>query len=142
MKKVIFAMATVIFGGLAHAQEVYKDSNWTTVKSVNSMTDAVSCAVSYNKDERVQATPDKLYIVRKGLGGVSGYRYRIDDEPASELSLASEIEKNLSVIIIPMSTHIEKATRIRVEGLSVLSTLISLDIDVTGLDTALAACQI
>lgn len=115
-------------------QRVRTLGQWTVYRSVNSMTDQVTCVATAN-DGSVQVTVDTFSIGYRGRGGVSSYRYRLDDGPATELHLASGIERDIGAFIIRGDEfqNILKANRIRVEALTILRGLANDDIDLTGL---------
>ena len=143
MKKTLL-VALMVIAGVAQAGEtktvIFKNSDWTSTKTVDSMTDKVSCYIANNRDREIQGSANSFYIGRDGKGNVSGYQYRLDSDPASSYILASRLEKDISAIIIPVDKLAGK-DRIRVSGLSILNTLIEVDVDISKLGPAVDACK-
>ena len=102
------------------------------------MTDQASCTGYYQQRHDVQLNKSAFYISMRGRGGVEGYRVRFDDGPTSELRLATWIEKSISSIILSEADmrKLLVSKRLRISGLTVLSTAIEIDIDLTGVSLA------
>lgn len=143
MKKILI-VSLLSMASISQANEtktvVLSNSDWTATKTVNSMTDKVSCYIINNRDRNIQAGSDSFYIGRSGQGNVAGYQYRLDTDTPASYMLASRLEKDISAIIIPVD-KLEGKNRIRVSGLSILRTSIDVDIDISKLGPAVDACK-
>lgn len=106
---------------------------WQVVRTVDAMTDARRCMAIYNGHYDVQLTAESLAINYRGRGGVSSYRYRLDDAPAAELELATRIEREISAIVIRGNRYqaMLGAHRVRVQALTVLDSSVLDDIDMS-----------
>jgi Pyruvate/2-oxoacid:ferredoxin oxidoreductase gamma subunit len=137
-------LAALIAGSVSSATGAEKPEslsevgNWEVARTRDAMTDKISCTAYHKKNRMVQVSRTALYIDYRRRGGVSGYQVRFDDAPASRLRLATDKERLMSVIILPPS-EVERALkskRLRVEGLTVVNTGISEDIDLAGIEAA------
>jgi hypothetical protein len=88
---VLLASAGVHAQGLKNAQPTLKVGNWTVLRSVDTMTDKISCTGIYKSNYGVQLTPDTLFV--KVVGGVESVTLRFGDEPARRMRMPSKIEK-------------------------------------------------
>jgi hypothetical protein len=122
---------------------VTKLGDWTIYREQDAMTDAVSCVATYKATLQIQLTVDSLAVSLRGRGGVSSYRYRLDNNPPGELHLANDIEKETSAIVIDGDnfTGIIAAQRIRIEFLTILDTIVDEDIDLHGSRAAITYMQ-
>lgn len=110
-----------------------KAGRWTVYVDKDAMTDNVECTALFDDRAQVQLTDTSLAISLRGRGGVQGYRTRLDDGPASELKLPSEVEKDVGAIFLDGATYqtIRAARRLRLEALTVLGSLVQEDIDLS-----------
>jgi hypothetical protein len=140
MVLVFGASASAIAQGLSKAPVIATEANWKVLQTKDAMTDKVSCAAIYKDNYRIQLSPGALYISYKGRGGVSSYRLRIDEAPATAIRLASKAEEDLSTIILRDDLpKIKAAKRLRVSVFTVLKEVISEDLDLNGIAAAYAA---
>lgn len=95
------------------------------------MTDEVSCVAIYRDNMQVQLSADTFAIGLEGRGGVRGYKIRIDDKPAGDLQLATDIEQDISAALFQGRAFEEllEANRVRFQAITVLSTLVDEDLD-------------
>ena len=120
-------------------------SRWKVQRVVDSMTDRVTCVAYYKGDPNIQLTTTSLGIRYRGRGGVSMVTWRLDDgEP--QRRLASDVEQHIGAVLWEGGTlsSMLAARRLRVQTLTVLSTIAEDDIDLTGVGgvvSELAACQ-
>jgi len=140
----ILAVATSHFAraeGLGQKISVVGD--WTVYQDKDSMTDAVSCVATYKGRAQVQATTTSLAFSFRGRGGVSSYKYRIDEAPPSDLVLATDIQKQLDSIIFESDTFasIMAAKRFRLQVLTILSSVADEDISLASLPQAVATMK-
>jgi hypothetical protein len=117
---------------------VFKGTNWTVMRSKDSMTDKVSCTAYYRQRADIQLSKGAFYISLRGRGGIEAYQFRFDEAPAIPLRLASRIEKDISSIILPDHEvrQLLAAKRLRVSGITVLRTPIEVDVDLSGITMA------
>lgn len=113
---------------------VFKSQSWHVHQELDAMTDKKSCTALYRNEWKVQGTASALYIGYKGRGGVKYYTLRVDDEPADSLQSATDMEKNISAIIIDSNfSRIYNGKRLRAQVGTILGSLVVEDIDLTGL---------
>jgi hypothetical protein len=113
---------------------------WSIHLSVDSMTDAKTCTGLYEGKYAVQLNEGKLYVNLRGRGGVSSIVLRFDNEPARPLRLATEMEQKLQIATIEGEDFkkLLESTRLRVRVLTVLDTIVDVDILLGNLKGALA----
>jgi hypothetical protein len=126
--------------------EVFKAGSWHVAQKLDAMTDKKSCTALYQGAWTIQGTTDTLYVSLSGRGGVKAYWLRIDDEPADELRLASDIERKISAADLGHSfNRIINSKRVRLQVSTILSTLLVEDINMAGFKEAVdymkANCQ-
>lgn len=124
--------------GLSNAQPTLTVGNWTTLASIDAMTDKVRCTGVYKSDYSVQVGADALYI--RVRGGVDTVTLRFGDQPPKALRLASRMEKDLGSVIIENSDFqtAQETNRLRVQVLTILKNVVTLDLDTTGLQETAA----
>jgi hypothetical protein len=126
-------MCALISGaqGQGLGKKVGQQGGWTIYRSQDAMTDQISCVATYKKDLSVQLSTDNLGFNLNGKGGVSGYTYRLDDTPATEMLLPSKIEGQAGVVILGKEkfSQVMQAKRLRMQVLTVLSSMVNYDID-------------
>ena len=107
---------------------------WQLQRSKNAMTDKTDCILVPVGKPHVQITVGDLYISYRGRGGVQGFRYRLDDEPVSQMQLPTEIDKQIGAVHISGDTfnRILQASRLRVEVLTLISGVQNEDLAVAG----------
>jgi hypothetical protein len=123
--------------GLA-AQPGTPTTNWKLLKTVDKMTDKRVCTLTYAKNPFVRySSSDFLFINYYGRGGVSAFRYRIDANPVSEFHLTKRYD-NDEVSVQNYNGELSEATRLIVQGMTVLKKGFEHEIDLTGLKQARA----
>lgn len=111
------------------------DTGWQLRKSKGSFDDKVSCVISPIGKPYIQFTRGDLYIGYKGRGGINGFRYRIDDQPASEMQLPSPIEKQIGALRLTggVFSQIVSASRLRISTLTLVAGIDEEDLNLAGL---------
>lgn len=139
----VAAMSAYPASGVAQGlgEEVFREGEWRVYRSVDSFTDAVSCTGTFGDNLNIQLAPDALYVSLRGRGSVSSVTLRYGDEAPEPLRLASDIEKDIDTVIIQGEefARVINADRLRVQVLTILSTLVFEDI---GLDGFLSAREL
>jgi hypothetical protein len=120
----------------ADEQQVGKPiGGWRIMGSTDAMTDMKECVAYFGPTESIQMTKDSLAIGYSGRGGLDAYILRFDDNPADEMTLGSERDKRIGFFIIqdpdPNLARVRSSKRLRVRGLTALSTIVDDDIDLT-----------
>ncbi|MEP7350929.1 MAG: hypothetical protein ABI668_13405 [Sphingorhabdus sp.] len=115
---------------------------WVIYGESDPMTDKMSCIAYYGGEKFVQVTDDSFAIGYGGRGGLEGYTLRFDNDAALEMTLPSRSEKSVSAFIIsdtdPRYARLVTATRLRVQAITVLSSLANDDVDLTDFPKVLA----
>lgn len=102
------------------------------------MSDSFECVLSYKRDSNIfYNDEDRMVVNYRGRGGVSGYRYRVDSQPASSYKLTERGKSNYVDIPVRDPAFFNGKV-LRIKGLTMLESLIDLEIDLTGLKEARA----
>lgn len=106
---------------------------WSVYRSIDAMTDEVSCVAALGSRSQVQLTPDSFAVSYSGRGGLRGYKIRLDDAPAWNLELPTDTERRIGAFVLEgrKFDQIINSRRIRVQALTVLSTVVDDDIDMS-----------
>ncbi len=100
---------------------------------MDAMTDKKSCTALYQNDWKVQGASWNMFIGFRGRGGVSAYTLRFDEDPAEALQLATEREKSISAVILePHFSRIYHGTRLRIQVMTVLKSVLVEDVNLKG----------
>lgn len=128
--------AAATAGTLAGAPVVFRSGEWSVLRTIDQMTDKTSCTGIYKDEYSIQLTDDELYV--KVRGGVKGVILRFGDQPAEKLRLATKSEETISSIDIEGNefTKLLGSTRLRMQVMTVLRTVVDFDIDLTGMAAA------
>jgi hypothetical protein len=115
-----------------------KKGDWTIYRDKDAMTDKVSCVAIYKGDGQFQLADDSFAIDMRGRGGVESYQYRIDDQPPTDLQLATDIEQQVGVVLIkdPGLSSILAGKRLRIQVLTLLSSEPTFDINLSDVSAA------
>ena len=111
-------------------------SDWQLNIGKDGFNDKKTCVISPLGKPHVQLNIGSFYITYRGRGGVSSYKYRIDDQPPSQTILATDIEKRIGTVHLYGSGFIDRlmrASRFRTSTFTVLSNFIEEDFDLAGL---------
>ena len=125
---------------------IYQNDKWLAKFSKDAMTDKSACTIYYEPDPKhiqigyKEDGTGSLYVSYYARGGIKGYQYRLDSDPATEQQLPTNMEKELDAAIIPLAT-IQGHSKFVIQTLTVLNTLKTDTIDLASLKPALAACQ-
>lgn len=124
--------------GLADLPIVYKSGQWDVRKSVDSMTDKVTCTGVHRKNFGYQASADTLYLnVRGSLKSVT---LRYGDNKPEAFRLATDLERDIGSMILKGGEFRKLLTvnRLRTQSLTYLDSLDSKDIDLSGIKKVVA----
>lgn len=133
----IAAMTALAFGLSVSASaetgfgsQIGTTGRWTAYVSKDVMTDAATCVALYDDRANVQLTARSIAIGFRGRGGINSYRVRLGDAPPQSLFPASGTEKLLGAIVFEGKRRdaMIVAGRLRLEALTILSTVVTEDI--------------
>lgn len=110
--------------------------NWRVERSVDSMTDEVTCTGYHKENRGIQLTPDILFI--SVPGSLRSINLRYGSNPAHELRVPSSIEVQMGAVDIHGDEFREalETNRIRGSFLTVFKDIVSLDLNTTGIAAA------
>jgi hypothetical protein len=99
------------------------------------MTDSVRCTGLYGSEFGIQLTRSALYISLRGQGGVKAAIFRYGDTAPLPLRLASQMEKDVSALIMEGADFdaVRSTPRLRVRVMTVLDDIRDFDLDLTDL---------
>lgn len=142
MNRVMFLMALVsatlvAHAGLEDAPTVFQLGKWKVLRNVDSMTDKASCTGIYDENYGVQLSKNALYL--KPQGGVQGFSLRFGNSPANSMSRASDMERQLGVVVIDKKNfnRLLRSNRLRAEVLTFSGDLLGFDFDLRGINESL-----
>lgn len=137
---VLFAVAAarlqVQAADLSKGQQVLVSGAWTVVKTVDQMTDEVTCTGLYRAVPDIQLSGNTLYI--RMTSTPEAVKLRFDNETAQPMRLASRMEKSLRMVALEGFTFSTAyaATRLRYAVLTVGKSVVEGDLDLTGISAA------
>ena len=140
-KRWIFGLGVVLcnvaFADLSIAKNVFQSGKWAVLRDIDNMTDKVVCTGILGADKNKQLTDNKFYL-RIG-GGINNVTLRFDDAPAEPFRLATDLEKNMGVVVLNGSEFekTKSSTRLRAIVGTLVSGLKEFDLDVSGINEAL-----
>ena len=135
--KSVFVLGLLLCAGSANAsglgEQLKSIGPWNILKKQDAMTDKISCIAIYGSNTQVQLSDTSLAIGLKGRGGVSSYQIRLDNQPAGEMQLPSDVEKDIGAAFIEDDnfSKLLQAKRVRFQALTALSTFVNEDWDFT-----------
>lgn len=111
-----------------------KDGVWELSRRKDTMTDKLSCTIFAVGKPYVQISARDLYISYSGRGGVNGFQYRIDDQPATGMQLPTDIEKQIGAVHLSGAAfqQILRARRLRVSTLTLVAGIKEEDLALDG----------
>lgn len=128
---------TLIISGLANAglnddPVVFKSGEWSVLRSIDAMSDEVSCTGVYKGNNGIQLSDDIMFVQVRG--GLKSITLRFDNQPAEDLRLPSSLEKQMSSIMIENNafTKVLGSNRLRVQVYTVLGEIKKYDINLKG----------
>jgi hypothetical protein len=130
--------ANIANAGLSDQPIVYKSGQWDVRKSVDSMTDKVTCTGVHRKSFGYQVSADALYLnVRGSLKSVT---LRYGNNKPEPLRLATDLERDISSMILKGGEFRKLLTvnRLRTQSLTYLDSLDSKDINLSGINKVVA----
>lgn len=115
---------------------VYKSGSWSVLRSVDTMTDEVSCTGIYKDDRSIRLTRDALHITVQG--GIESITLRFGEEPPEKARLASDTERRTRAISIAEKdfSRLLDYPRLRVQVITLVRGTANFDIDLAGVDGA------
>lgn len=111
--------------------------NWSVQRSVDAMTDKVVCTGYHSGNSGAQLSSDKFFVPIRG--GLQSVTLRYGEAPAKPMRLATEIEKKVGSIVIEKAEFglAIQSNRLRIQSLTYANGVVTVDIDLTGVDMAL-----
>lgn len=142
-KSYLAILTCILFSNITFAQSLkdapmtLKVGNWSVFRSVDTMTDKVSCTGIYKSNYGVQLTPNTLYV--KILGGIQSVTLRFGEDSAQPMRLPQKLEKDVNTVIIDGRefTQVLESNRIRLQVLTLVRGVATEDLDTTGIQTAI-----
>lgn len=126
---------------LRSATPAFRTGKWVVLRDKDPMTDAVSCTGILAGEYAHQLSERALYLgIRGGLESVT---LRFDDEPAKQMRLPTSTEKKSGNIILegPEFDQAINSQRLRVQALTLVSGLKTLDLNLQGIAQAAKSIQ-
>lgn len=137
--------AAVIMAAPAAAQERLVGAPigaWRVMGEPDPMTDKNQCVAYFGAGSAVQLTLKSFGISYRGRGGLQGYTIRFDNDPPFATALPTRIEKEIGALIIdagdPRYQRLTSAKRVRVQALTLLTSIVNNDVDLSRLPEVLA----
>lgn len=114
---------------------VAKNAKWELRKGSDSFSGKATCLMTLIANRRVQISDDSLDVSYRNIGGLKGYRVRLDENPPSEMTLPTGLEEQTNIINFSGARfqRIMQAKRLRIQ------TLTYLDLKDDDIDLASAA---
>ncbi len=140
MKKLLLltALVAACTGAFAlkNAVKTLQVENWTVLRDVDPMTDAVNCTGIYKGQYTTQLSDAGLYI--RVNGGIRGITLRFDDEPPREMRLATKMEKDVRVVILDGADRAKalSSKRLRYQVVTLVSGVVEGELDLAGIEAA------
>jgi hypothetical protein len=122
-------------GNLKDAPVIFKEGNCSVRRTTDLMSDKAVCVGLYKDGFYTQVTEDMFTISLRGRGGIRGYTYRIDDAAPTKMKPANDTEKKASAMYLEGDEfrHLLSSKRFRLQVVTMLSSIVEEDIDLTGL---------
>ena len=142
MAVALTCMASIAFAqGLKAAKPTLKVGNWTVLRSIDAMTDKVSCTGIYKSNYGIQLSANKLYV--NISGGIQSVTLRFGENPPENLRLPQKMEKDVRAVIIEGSEfqNALATNRLRLQVLTLVRGVTFEDIDTTGIKSAVEHIQ-
>jgi hypothetical protein len=115
---------------------------WRVMGETDPMTDRKECTAYYGAGRAIQLTKTSFAISYRNRGMLRGYTIRFGDDPPLATALPTRTEERIGVLIIdsgePRWEQLVTARRVRVQALTVLSSIVNDDVDLTRLSEVLA----
>jgi hypothetical protein len=144
MRWILTAAMAVCLGGATNAgagsvgdlKVVAKEGTWELRHGKDTFSDKPSCVITVAAKPYIQIERGAFSVGYRGRGGVQMYEVRLDDEPESRPALPSDTEKQGGFLIWRNDAFetIMKAKRVRIKAFTVLSSVLTDDIDMKGTD--------
>lgn len=114
---------------------VAKNAKWELRKGSDSFSGKATCLMTLIANRRVQLSDDSLDVSYRNIGGLKGYRVRLDENAPSEMTLPTGLEEQTNIINFSGARFqkIMQAKRLRIQ------TLTYLDLKDDDIDLASAA---
>jgi hypothetical protein len=119
------------------------DGGWQLRRIKDAMTDETTCILSPVGKPYVQISVRDLYISYRTRGGVQGFQYRLDDGPISDMEIPTDTEKQIGFVHISGDAfnRVLRASRLRVQVVTLISGLQTEDLAVSGMRSLYAKMQ-
>ena len=139
MKKSIALLLLTFFSVAAHAdigQQAKVIGDWTIYKKVDIMTDKTQCIALFGGNKNIQLNEAGLAFGK--LGYPQAYKYRLDDEPLSQLVLNEDVPKQMGAVILEgtLFERIKGSKRFRIQVTA--TPLQTFDLNTSAANTVLA----
>lgn len=138
--RIAFAVFFPLFtGGNVIAQGIppviAKNAKWELRKGSDSFSGKATCLMTLIANRRVQLSDDSLDVSYRNIGGLKGYRVRLDEGAPSAMTLPTGLEEQTNIISFSGARFhtIMQAKRLRIQ------TLTYLDLKDDDIDLASAA---
>lgn len=127
--------------GLKDATVALKVGNWKVLRDIDPMKDSVSCTGIYKTNNGIQLSESGMYVSVRG--GIQLITLRFDDKPAGSSRQPQKMEKDVRAIIIDGVdfNELQESKRLRIQTLTLVSGIVSEDLDLTGLQEAIASIK-
>jgi hypothetical protein len=141
--KALFVAAALLASSAAQAQGLppvaAKVGKWEFRKGSDGFSGKASCLLTLAANPRVQLSDDALYISYRGIGGLRGYKLRLDEGPATDMILPTSLEEQTNMIEFTGAkfNRVMQAKRLRVQTVTYFD-LKNEDIDLAGAAPLLA----
>jgi hypothetical protein len=111
------------------------DKGWVFTRSKDNFSDRQTCMISRVDKPYVQITKGHLSISYSGRGGVRGFKYCLDDGPASALEIPHEIDQRIGAVHIygPTFAEVLRSNRFRLQTLTLVNGISEEDFNTSGM---------
>jgi hypothetical protein len=108
---------------------------WDVRRSVDMMTDEVTCIATHHDGNNIQLYDDVLYISVRG--SPRGFKYRLDNKSPSDMQLVSDTERQIGAISLRGSQfrQVLQSSRLRVQIVT-YSAMKKFDLELAGIKSA------
>lgn len=119
----------------AKLQPAVAVAGWTLQKKASNFSGEVDCYLSPRGKPHVQISKDVMYVSYRGRGGVQGFRFRLDDEPISDMRLPTPIDQQIGAVRVDGVDFngILNAQRLRLQVLTLIAGIAEEDIRLSGI---------
>jgi hypothetical protein len=121
---------------LKDSQATLKVGNWIVLRSLDTMTDKVSCTGVYGTNHGIQLSDDGLYVNIKG--GIKSVTLRFGENAPRPLRLPQKMETAVDAVILEGSEFADalQSNRLRIQVLTHVRGIATEDLNITGIQAA------